>query len=377
VTAPPPFDPSLVLGGVRFGLPEFAAGAMAVGLTAYVLTGGADFGGGVWDLLASGPRRDAQRALVAEAIGPIWEANHVWLILVVVLCFTCFPAAFAALSTVLHIPLTLMLVGVVLRGSAFVFRAYDVRRDAVQRRWGLVFSVSSLVTPVLLGVCLGAVAGGAVGAATAAGPADPRGFVAHFVRPWATPFAASVGALVLALFALLAAVYLTVEAAAPGTPAGRALARDFARRGLAALVATAVCAAAALALAPPRVAVSQVVAGGAWAAALQGVTLAAAAGTALALRGGRWRLARFAAQGLASCLLWGWAWAQFPDVIPPGGTAAALAAPPVTLALALGTLGAGTLVLLPSFVYLFRVFKRAGPAGADAAGHPPGASAGA
>src|ERR687884_759435 len=106
-------------------LPYLLAGILVLSLNAYVLLGGADFGGGVWDLLARGPRRDAQRALVADAIGPVWEANHVWLILVVVLLFTCFPVAFGALSVALHVPLVLMLVGIVLRGSAFTFRTYD------------------------------------------------------------------------------------------------------------------------------------------------------------------------------------------------------------------------------------------------------------
>src|ERR671935_354143 len=112
-------------------LANLLAGVLGLSLNAYVLLGGADFGGGVWDLLASGPRCNAQRALIADAIGPIWEANHVWLILVVVLLFTGFPAAFGALSVALHVPLVLMLVGIVLRGSAFTFRTYDSRRSAV------------------------------------------------------------------------------------------------------------------------------------------------------------------------------------------------------------------------------------------------------
>src|SRR5262249_14886898 len=125
------------------------AGAMMVSLTLYALLGGADFGGGVWDLFATftkdGERKRAQRELIAEAIGPIWEANHVWLILVIVLLFTCYSPAFAAISTALHIPLALMLIGIVLRGSAFTFRSYDRQVDEVQRRWGRVFSVASLV----------------------------------------------------------------------------------------------------------------------------------------------------------------------------------------------------------------------------------------
>src|SRR5688572_5170487 len=131
-------------------LAALLAGAVMVSLNAYVLLGGADFGGGVWDLLAGGPRWKRQRALIAGAIGPIWEANHVWLILVVVLLFSCFPAAFTRMSVTLHIPLTLMLIGIVLRGSAFTFRSYDSQQDDVQRRWGAIFAGASTVTPVLL-----------------------------------------------------------------------------------------------------------------------------------------------------------------------------------------------------------------------------------
>ncbi len=136
--------------------------AMVGALVLYLLFGGADFGGGVWDLLASGPRREEQRALIEHAIGPIWEANHVWLILAVVLMFVCFPSAWAALSTALHVPLTVMLVGVVLRGSAFAFRSYGSDDDASQRRWGRTFAMASVVTPLTLGMCVGAVASGAI-----------------------------------------------------------------------------------------------------------------------------------------------------------------------------------------------------------------------
>ena len=132
------------------------AGVILIALNGYMLLAGADFGGGVWDLLASGPRRDRQRELIATAIGPVWEANHVWLILVVVLLFTCFPIAFSRVAVGLHIPLTLMVLGIVLRGSAFIFRSYDTHHDVAQRRWGRTFSIASLLTPFLLGVCVGA-----------------------------------------------------------------------------------------------------------------------------------------------------------------------------------------------------------------------------
>src|SRR5919201_2580842 len=210
-------------------LPYLLAGVLVLSLNAYVLLGGADFGGGVWDLVSRGERGRRERELIASAIAPVWEANHVWLILVVVLLFTCFPPAFAALGLTLHIPLTLMLLGIVLRGSAFTFRSYDSQRDAVQRRWSRVFAVASLLTPLLLGVSIGAVASGAVGAAHALDAT--AGFRARFVDPWLTPFALGVGALALPLFAFLAAVYLTVEAE------DDALRETFRRRALAAALA--------------------------------------------------------------------------------------------------------------------------------------------
>src|SRR3954468_18041550 len=192
-----------------FGLPEMIAAVMVLALNAYVLTGGADFGGGVWDLLARGPRRAAQRELIASQIGPIWEANHVWLILVVVLLFTGFPAAFATLGVVLHIPLSLMLVGIVLRGSSFVFRSYGARDDATQQRWSRVFAMASVITPLLLGIIVGSVASGAAGAA-AGRLATPRdaSFAPVYLAPWLSPFPLAMGALALAMFAFLAAVYL-------------------------------------------------------------------------------------------------------------------------------------------------------------------------
>jgi len=91
----------------------YVCGALLVALTVYVLTGGADYGSGVWDLLASGPRAAAQRELIERAIGPVWEADHVWLILIIVILFNAFPPVFAAITTAMHIPLTLMLIGIV------------------------------------------------------------------------------------------------------------------------------------------------------------------------------------------------------------------------------------------------------------------------
>ena len=185
---------------------ETVVGGVIVGsLILYALLGGADYGGGVWDLFAVGPRAPEQRRLIAKAISPVWEANHVWLILVVVILFTAFPPAFAAIATALHIPITLLLIGIVLRGTAFTFRTYDVQRDDVQRRWSLVFSIASIITPILLGTTLGAIASGTIRV--------ENGFVSSgFFSSWLAPFPLAVGFFALALFAFLAAVYLTVEA---------------------------------------------------------------------------------------------------------------------------------------------------------------------
>ncbi len=171
----------------------FVGGVLLISLTIYVLTGGADYGGGVWDLLATGPRKLKQREFIEHAIGPIWEADHVWLILVVVILFTGFPAAFAAVMTSLNLPITLMLVGIVLRGSAFSFRSYGTRDAHARREWGRIFSIASLITPLLLDVTIGAIASGRL-------PETPHHF-SDFVTPWLKPFCLSVGIFALVLFA--------------------------------------------------------------------------------------------------------------------------------------------------------------------------------
>lgn len=330
-------------------LPAILAGAIAASLNVYALSAGADFGGGVWDLLATGARRDRQRALIAEAIAPIWEANHVWLILVVVLLFTAFPPVFARLMTVLHIPLTLILLGIVLRGSAFTFRSYDSRRDAVQRRWSRIFAIASTVTPLLLGTVLGGIATGTVSDRLISVSSS---FADTFVRPWLQPFPLTVGMLALALFAFLAAVYLAVEAT------DESLRDDFRRRGLWAAAAVVLLASVALLLArsgAPLV----------WTALTQGtialgLRLAAALASlaaVFALWSRSYRVARLAAIAEVSLIVWGWALAEFPYLVPPDLTIENSAAPDATLRLLLWALVAGLALLIPSLRYLFKIFK--------------------
>jgi cytochrome d ubiquinol oxidase subunit II len=342
---------------MELGLPEIVAIVTMVALNAYVLTGGADFGGGVWDLCAFGPRAEEQRHLIAEAIGPIWEANHVWLIVVVVMLFGAFPPAFSTLGTVLHIPLTAMLVGIVLRGCGFVFRKYGTL-TRIQRRAGRTFAVASAITPLLFGVCVGAMASGAVGRAsvalaTATSAHDSLSFAEVFVGPWLAAFPIAVGVLTLALFAFLAAIYLA--AAAPTDD----LRYDFRLRALGAAVVVFAAAISSLLVAPseaPHVAIRLATTPSALL-----FQLAIAAGglaTLVALWRERWQLARVAAAAQVSLILWGWAMAQHPYVIPFTLTIGDAAAPRVTLELLLGGLVIGSVILLPSLAYLFAVFSR-------------------
>jgi cytochrome d ubiquinol oxidase subunit II len=181
------------------------AAMMVAALVFYVLLAGADFGAGLWDLLSNGPLKEAQRDLIAKAIQPIWEANHVWLILLFVLMFSGFPSAFGFIMVALYIPILLMLLGIVLRGASFVFQAYSATNSGMQRTYTRVFSASSSFTPLFAGLIIGSLSEDH--ASVAGGTAlDARDF--H----WLTPFSASVGLLALALFAYLAATYLTVEA---------------------------------------------------------------------------------------------------------------------------------------------------------------------
>jgi cytochrome bd ubiquinol oxidase subunit II len=322
-----------------FSLPDSLAGIILISLTAYVLFGGADFGGGVWDLLSTGPRKAQQRDLIAHAISPVWEANHVWLILAIVLLYTCFPTGFARMSIVLHVPWTLVLIGIVLRGSAFIFRSYG-------GGGGRVFAVASLITPVLLGMAVGAVAAGRVREVSSA-----TTFFDGYIAPWLTPFAFAVGLFALACFAFLAAVYLTLEAQE------RELREDFRGRAIGAGIVVFVIAGVALLLARRAPLVMQGLTASPWASSLHGLTAVAALTAFWALLTRRFRAARVAAAMQVTLILWGWGLAQYPYLVPPDLTIADAAAPTVTLELALGAVGVGAVILFPSLYYLFRVFK--------------------
>lgn len=326
-------------------LETIIAGIMIVSLVFYALLGGADYGGGVWDLFAFGKRAKKQRALISEAIGPVWEANHVWLILVVVILFTAFPPAFSAISIALHIPLTLLLIGIILRGTAFTFRTYDVQKDNVQRRWSLVFSIASIITPILLGVTVGAIASGSI-------KIENGVAVNGFFNSWLAPFPFAVGFFALSLFAFPAAIYLTLETD------DRELQEDFRVRALFSGLAVGVLALIVFLLAgngAPKVRAG--ISRSSWALILHITTAIFAVGAFFALWTRKYRLARICAAAQVTMILLGWAFAQYPYLVEPDITVESAAAPPITLQLLLGALTAGAILLFPSYYYLFRVFK--------------------
>jgi cytochrome d ubiquinol oxidase subunit II len=321
--------------------------AIAAAVTiVYALFGGADFGGGVWDLLALGPRRAEQRAAISHAMGPVWEANHVWLIFLIVILFTAFPAVYAVLSVALYLPFHFVLLGIVLRGAAFVFRAYAQRAGVAvspaASAWGVTFGVASTLTPLLLGTCLGAIATGRIRVSNA----EPvlQG------APWFTPLALIVGAIALAVCAYLAAVYLVNETQG-------LLQADFRKRAWIAWAATLVLSAGALPLI--RSEAAHLWDGLTRPAVVPVVVLGLVAGgaVAFALLRGWYRLARAAAVGQVTALLAGWMMAQYPFLIYPDVTIRSAAAPPGTLRFFLVSLPLGFAILLPSLWLLLRVFK--------------------
>ena len=327
-------------------LPTLAAGCILASLVLYALTGGADFGGGVWELLNYGPRAEARKRLIVHAIGPVWETNHIWVIVAVVVLFTAFPKAFAVLSTALFVPLTLILAGIILRGSAFAFHSHRLQEEGETDWWGGVFAGASLVTPFLLGVVLGAVSTGAIRGKELSSIAGGPG-------AWLSPFPLSVGGMTLASFAYLAAVYLILETD------DHELKEDFRRRALGALALVALFSAAipflSLGGAPEF---HRALTGSWWSVPLMGANALAALGSAVSLAVRAYPLARACAASQVTLLLAGWGMAQYPYLVRPDLPISSSAASPEMLRLLLIILAAGGVFLFPAIYFLFRVFKQ-------------------
>jgi cytochrome bd ubiquinol oxidase subunit II len=320
-------------------------GILLASVTLYAVLGGADFGGGLWDLLAGGDRRGrAPRRLIEESITPVWEANHVWLVFDLVIFWTAFPQAFAAVMTVAALPLWLALAGIVLRGAGFAFRK-EVDGLRMQRTFGATFAFSSLLTPFFMGTVIGAIATGQI-------PAD----ASHASLPaWTSATSLLTGFVFVGACGYLAAVYLVGEAARRGD---RRLQAYFTRRAQAAGIVTGALSLATLAeLHSSNAALFSRLTG----RALPLVILAGLCGLAVLvlLTVGRLRGVRvIAALGVAA-VIWGWGVAQYPVLLP--GTAVTLSnagAPHTTLVAIVVLSVVAVLIIGPSFALLFSLQGR-------------------
>lgn len=329
------------------GLEIWIAGVMLISLIIYMLTGGADFGGGIWDLFAIGERAKTQRDLIMHALAPIWEANHVWLIVIVVLLFVAFPVAFASIGTALHIPLTLMLLGIVLRGTAFVFRTYDDQSDTTHLRWSRVFAIASIITPIMLGVTLGAVASGTIHVNIDTGQVDT-----DFVSSWFAPFPFAIGLFTLTLCGLLAAVYLTLETDDPE------LQEDFRIRALiAAFSVGAIAGICFLLSADGAPSIRDGLGNSVWSIPFHLLTGAVAIWAIWAIWKRHYHLARVLVPIQVVLIILGWGFAQFPYIVTPNLTFSNAAAPNSVLRPVFVIIVVGGIILIPAFWYLYKVFK--------------------
>ena len=324
---------------------DVVGGILLAGLTLYAALGGADFGGGLWDLLAGGDQRGrGPRQLIDDTITPVWEANHVWLIFILVIFWTAFPQAFAAVMTAAALPLWLAAFGIVLRGSGFAFRK-EVEALHWQRLFGAAFAFSSLIVPFFMGTAIGAIASGRV----------PASLAHTDLAVWTGPTSLLIGTLFVAVCGYLAAVFLTREASRRSDDR---LQRYFARR---AAVAGAVSGALSLATLLEIRSSSPALYHGLTHRALPLVIVSAACGLAVlvSLAAGRSQALRpLSVLGVAA-VVWGWGVAQYPVLLP--GTSLTLttgAAPHSILVTVVVVFAAAAVLVGPSFLLLFSLHGR-------------------
>ena len=345
------------------------------GLAAYTVLGGADFGAGLWFAITR--RREQElREQTLHAMAPVWEANHVWLIFVLVVCWTAYPVAFASIFSTLAVPLLIAALGVILRGTAYALRSGDPspRQDSAI---GLVFSFSSVLTPFALGTTVGAIAAGRVPVGNAEGDQWTS---------WTGATSLIVGVLAVAVSAYMAAVFLAADAARQGD---ERMVAAFRRRAAIAGVVAGALALAGLAVlngdAPELF--DDLVEGAGLPAVI--VSALAGAGTLVLVLRSRFEPARYTAAVAVAAIIAGWGIAQSPDFLP-GLTVDEAAADDATIVVLLAGLGVGALVLVPSLVLLFMLVLRgrfdapapapvapeSRPAGAPAIGAPAALGAG-
>ena len=324
---------------------DAVAGVLWVGVTLYAVFGGADFGGGFWALVAgSGERGERARALIDWAIGPVWEANHVWLIFMLVTLWTAFPEAFASVMSTLFVPLSLAALGIVLRGAGFAFQRVAARSSARRfAEWS--FAVSSVLTPFFMGTVVGAVASGRVPIGNAEGDA---------VTSWLNPVSLVLGALFVATGAYLAAVFLVSDARRFADPE---LVGYFAARArAAAVVAGALAVGGIFALRSDARFVYDGLTSEALPLVL--VSLACGAGALVLLWRGAQRGIRPLAVAAVVAVIWGWGVAQYPYLLPQTLTIDQGAGASETLTAVLVVFGMAVVIVLPALALLFTLDQR-------------------
>jgi cytochrome d ubiquinol oxidase subunit II len=324
-------------------LADLAAVLTLVGLTAYVVLGGADFGAGFWDLTAGGAERGAPvRAMVKRGMAPVWEANHVWLIFVLVMLWTAFPEAFGSITSTLAIPLFLAALGIVLRGGAFALKG-QAATIAEARALGATFALSSVLVPFFLGASAGAIAAGEVPVGNAAG--DLWG-------SWTGILPIFVGLLAVATGAHLAAVFLGADSHRAGRPE---LVDAFRARALGSGLAAGALAIAGLAIVSSEAPdLYDGLTSGAGLACVIGSAAAGLVTLALEWRE-RFEVARYTAAAAVAAIVAGWAFAQQPYLLPPQLTVEEAAAPHATLVALVVAATIGIALLIPALAWLFRL----------------------
>ncbi|RYJ20451.1 putative cytochrome bd2, subunit II [Streptomyces sp. L-9-10] len=315
-----------------------------VGVIAYALFGGADFGAGFWDLTGGGAARGSRsRHLIDLTVGPVWEANHTWLIYCLVVLWSGFPAAFAAITTTLYIPLGLAALGIVLRGAGFAFRKESMRTPE-QRVYGVFFALSSVVTPYCFGSLAGAIASGRV---PAGGKGDPLG-------SWLNPTSVLGGVLAVLVCSYLAAVFLTAAARQTGSPALEAW---FSRRALLAGAVTGLVGLAGIFVLQadsPRLFHELSHRG------LPLLIISALSGlaTLFLLKTGRTGALRMPAALAVAAVVCGWGVAQYPYLLGTHLSISEAASPTPTLWVLVGVAGAAVLLIVPSLAFLYVLHNR-------------------
>jgi cytochrome d ubiquinol oxidase subunit II len=324
---------------------DVVAMILMVGITAYALFGGADFGAGFWDLTAGGPERGRRpRAVISHSIGPVWEANHVWLIFCLVVLWTGFSEAFASITLTLFVPLSIAALGIVFRGSAFAFRK-EVTRTSSQRNFGAAFAASSVIVPYCMGAVAGAIASGRVPAGGKAGDTWSS---------WINPTSILGGVLAVTVCAYLAAVYMVWDARRLGHPE---MVEYFRRRAIGAAVVAGLVALGGIFVLHDD---ATYVFHGLTSRALALVIFSALCGLGslfLLLRANHTG-ARLLAIGAVASVVVGWGVAQYPYILPTSLKLSAAASPDATLWSIVIVFVIAAFVILPSLGLLYYLDQR-------------------